>query len=134
MDAIKVLLIEDDPEDAEIVSDLLQSSQLNVNLEVANSSKLGIEKLENQDYHCVLVDHMIPGISGMNLIMKVKETGSSVPCILLTGFGDEEQKQEMLSLGAFDYLRKQDLNREALENKIHKALIWNYKKNDVAAS
>ena len=131
MNTIKILLIEDDKEDMEIVQDLLRSSSLQVELTVADSSKLGIEKLENGDFHCVLIDHMIPGMSGMNVIMEQQQSGYTRPFIVLTGYGDEDQKKEMIARGAFDYLCKRDLNLKTLEEKIHKALIWNYKKDSV---
>ena len=129
MKTIKVLLIEDDEEDAQIVREFLESSQIQFSLEVATSSGDGLEKLKNEDFGCVLVDYIIPGVSGINLIQEMQKSGYHLPCILLTGYGDDELKQELLQQGAFDYLSKRDLSLSSLETKIHEALLWNYKKD-----
>ena len=53
----------------------------------------------------------------------MQKTGNKTPLIILTAFGDDELKEELLKYGAFDYLSNDELTTESLEQKIIRAVI-----------
>ena len=122
MRSIKILLIEDDSEDRFFVRDLLEKSALQVELEEAASSSEGLDKIKSNSYDCVLVDYVIPGVTGLDVLKMAREAGVKTPFIFLTGYGDDDLASELISQGAFDYFCKRDLNGGNLPYKIIKAV------------
>ncbi|GJL79985.1 MAG: hypothetical protein NPINA01_29740 [Nitrospinaceae bacterium] len=122
MKSIKILLVEDDAEDRLIIKDLLEKSELQVEIEEADSASSGLDKLKSNAYDCVLIDYVIPGVTGLEVLKQSREAGVKVPFIVLTGYGDDELASELIKKGAFDYLDKGELNNANLPYKIIKAV------------
>ncbi len=122
MKALKILLIEDDLDDRFFLKELLEKSDFKVTVDEAECSSAGLEKLNANSYDCVLVDYIIPRMSGLEVIKTTRKTGVTTPFIILTGYGDEELGSELIRQGASDYLCKGDLNVETLQGKIKKAI------------
>jgi len=101
-----VLAIEDDPEIRELLSAAM--SRESWKLVQAASGEEGLEYLKNQKADCVLLDIMLPGIDGLRLIRKIRETEGcrSVPVIMTTARGEESDIVAGLELGADDYVVK----------------------------
>lgn len=73
----------------------------------ATSGEEAIEKLEGgNSYDLVISDVMMPGLSGMELLRKVKETQEKVKVLLLTGLKTEETVVDAFDLGADDFMTK----------------------------
>jgi CheY-like chemotaxis protein len=119
---LKVLLIEDDSEDRFLIKDLLENSELQIDLDEAVSSLEGLEKLKSNSYDCVLVDYVIPGVTGLDVLIMSREAGVKTPFIFLTGYGDDDLASELIGRGACDYLGKRELNGGNLAYKIIKAV------------
>jgi two-component system response regulator FixJ len=64
----------------------------------------GIEK--GQRFHCVVSDVRMPGISGLDLVQRLKTSGSAAPIILITGHGDVDMAVAAIKVGAFDFIEK----------------------------
>lgn len=122
MKTLKVLLIEDDSEDRLIIKDLLEKSNLQIDLDEAASSSEGLKKLKSDSYDCAIVDYVIPGVTGLDVFMLSREAGVNTPFIFLTGYGDNDLAAELIRRGAFDYLCKSELNDGNLPYKIIKAV------------
>ena len=101
MKTIKVLLIEDDYEDWTFVKDLLEKSELQVDLEEAATSSEGLKKLKSNSYDCVLIDYIIPGVSGLDVLIITREAGVKTQFIIMTGFGDDDLASELIRRGPF---------------------------------
>lgn len=100
---MKLLLVEDDPEICEMLKSYLSAE--NIEVDTADDGKRACEKFEKQKYDCVLLDLMIPKITGMDVLQYIRRI-SVVPVIILSAKDTETDKTLGLALGADDYITK----------------------------
>jgi len=100
---VSVLLIDDDAELSKLLEEYLQSEQLE--LDAAHDGPSGLEKALNNQYAVVILDVMLPGMSGLDVLKQLRQK-SSVPVLMLTARGSELDRILGLELGADDYLPK----------------------------
>ena len=102
---IKTLLIDDDLEMRECVGGYLKSRSFTVTCAKTGEEALKIIKENTPD--CVLLDiHLPEGMSGMELLKKIKEFNSNIKVLMITGFIDHEKESECMKLGADAYIMK----------------------------
>ncbi len=70
---------------------------------------------------CLVLDMMMPGMNGLELMKELNERGIELPVIVLTGYGDVPTAVKMLKLGAFEFLEK-PFNDDVLLEQIRRAL------------
>ena len=99
----QILMIEDDEELAEIISEILSSYQI----DITNfpTPKEGIESLKNTVYDLVILDLSLPQMDGLEVINKIREF-SDIPIIISSARGEIEDKNIAFENGADDYLPK----------------------------
>lgn len=119
---IRLLVVDDDKEDRQFIKDLLCDAQPGFDIDEANSSDSALSKLKENDYDCVLIDYIIPRQSGLEVLKEARALGKNAPFILVTGFGDMEFGEELVSRGATDYITKDSLTQQNLQNKISAVL------------
>ena len=100
----KILIVEDEP-------NLLRGLRDNLEFEgyetdSAEEGKTGLEKILGNPYDLVLLDVMLPHISGFDICKKARAANIDIPIILLTAKGEEIDKILGLELGADDYITK----------------------------
>jgi DNA-binding response OmpR family regulator len=100
---VSVLLIDDDSELSKLLEEYLQSEQLE--LDAAHDGPSGLEKALNNQYAVVILDVMLPGMSGLDVLKQLRQK-SGVPVLMLTARGSELDRILGLELGADDYLPK----------------------------
>jgi len=100
---VSVLLIDDDAELSKLLEEYLQSEQLE--LHAAHDGPSGLEKALNNQYAVVILDVMLPGMSGLDVLKQLRQK-SGVPVLMLTARGSELDRILGLELGADDYLPK----------------------------
>jgi two-component system response regulator CpxR len=98
-----VLLIDDDVELSKLLEEYLQSEQLS--LDAAHDGPRGLEKALSGRYAVIILDVMLPGMSGLDVLKQLRQK-SSVPVLMLTARGSELDRILGLELGADDYLPK----------------------------
>ncbi|PAV29828.1 DNA-binding response regulator [Virgibacillus profundi] len=98
-----ILIIEDDQEISKLLSVIL--TKLGMASVVAYSGTEGLLQLENNTYDLILLDLMLPGLSGEELIKQVREE-STIPIIVISAKVDIENKVQVLKMGADDYITK----------------------------
>ncbi len=106
-----VLLIDDDTELTKLLEEYLQSEQLK--LESAHDGPSGLEKALSGHFAVVILDVMLPGMSGLDVLKQLRQK-SSVPVLMLTARGSELDRILGLELGADDYLPKPFNPRELM--------------------
>jgi len=116
---LKVLIVDDSPEDAELVTDALAGSVLyDYQCQSIHDAQSALHELKYQQYDVVLLDYNMPGNDGLWVLSELQVECLSVPIIFMTGSGDERVAVKALKLGATDYVCKVDLDAINLEESI----------------
>lgn len=100
----KILVVDDDPEILEIISDVLQNAGYEI--ESALDGRVAIEELENSFYDLVITDLNMPEVDGMGVLKHIVTKFPDTLCIILTGYGTIKGSVEAIKMGAFDYVAK----------------------------
>lgn len=108
----KILIVEDEKHMLQGLKDNLEFEGYEVDL--AEEGKTGLEKILKNQYNLVLLDVMLPEISGFDICKTARKEGIQTPIILLTAKGEEIDKVLGLELGADDYITKPFSLRELL--------------------
>jgi len=108
----KILIVEDEINMLRGLQDNLEFEGYQV--EAASDGKLGLDKILNNTYDLILLDVMLPTISGFDICKKARGAHIETPIIMLTARGEEIDKVLGLELGADDYITKPFSLRELL--------------------
>jgi DNA-binding response OmpR family regulator len=100
----EVLIVDDDRELCELVAELLSEEGFGV--EVSNRSDEGLRRALDGSHSLVVLDVMMPGMNGFELLRRLRAEGSSAPVLMLTARGDDVDRIVGLEIGADDYLPK----------------------------
>ncbi|MCL2075306.1 MAG: diguanylate cyclase [Betaproteobacteria bacterium] len=114
-DVFKILLVDDDRSSLEVLSRVFQSdykdfgdAQLNCRIIAAKSGEAGLRRAMNDKPDLILLDIIMPGMSGFEVLTALKESEStrSIPVIIITGLGSIEDEEKGFHLGAVDFITK----------------------------
>ena len=108
----KVLIVEDEQNIVDILSYILTKEGYDT-LE-ALDGPTGLQLALEQNPDLVLLDLMLPGMSGFDVCRQIRQAGSTVPIVMLTAREEEDDKVLGLELGADDYITKPFKNRELM--------------------
>jgi two-component system response regulator CpxR len=109
----RVLIIDDDEELCELVTEYLRREGMNA--EVIHDGEGGTQRALSGEYSVVVLDVMLPGIGGFEVLRRIRAASgapSRLPVLMLTARGDEVDRVLGLELGADDYLAKPFSSRE----------------------
>lgn len=106
-----MLIIDDDPKLCRLVKDYLDP--MGYEVESAGTGPAGLEKALAGEYQAVILDVMLPGMDGFEVLRRIRQS-STVPVLMLTALGDESDRIVGLEIGADDYLPKTFSTRELL--------------------
>ncbi len=121
--AIRVLLVDDDPDDFLLTSDYLGEIQTwHFEIEWAKNFAEALEKIECRCHDIYFFDFLLGARTGLELLQEAILRRTEAPVVLLTGKGDQRIDQEAMRLGAADYLVKDEIDAEKLERCIRYAL------------
>lgn len=122
--ALRVLLVEDEPQDAEIFRRYAADSTLYRNeVDHVTTGEEAMRRLSESDYDLVFLDHRLGGAeTGLGVLKRIMPERPDTPVIILTGAGDEELAVQTMKAGAADYLLKDTFNGEMLERSMRHAL------------
>lgn len=100
----KILLVEDEPDLADVVKDWLEEDLHLV--EVSKDGSSALEALEKNEFDLVILDLMIPNVDGIAVCQRYRRSGGASPILMLTAKKSLESKETGLDAGADDYLTK----------------------------
>ncbi|HTJ83249.1 MAG TPA: hybrid sensor histidine kinase/response regulator [Polyangiaceae bacterium] len=117
--ARKVLLVEDNPGDAELIMDLIESPNGEPD-EVTHAVTLAeaLRRLSEAAADVVLLDLRLPDASGVECVNAIIAHAGDAPIVVLTGVDDDALARTCLEAGAQDYLSKQEVRRQTLRRAI----------------
>lgn len=101
---MKILIIEDEPELSKSIATYLSSE--NYLCEIAADYTRALQKIEDFDYDCILLDLTLPGGSGLDLLRELKANNKSDGVIIISARNAIDDRISGLNLGADDYLPK----------------------------
>jgi two-component system, OmpR family, response regulator CpxR len=100
----KLLLVDDERQFAQTLSDRLHLREIGSVIAYDGESALDIIREDEPDV--MILDLKMPGIDGIEVLKRVKQTNPKIEVIILTGQGSEADKEQCMNLGAFAYLEK----------------------------
>ena len=109
---MKVLLIEDEPKMVRTLKLGLEEQKIEVDF--ALDGERGRQLAQANDYAVIISDVVLPGLSGLELLRRLREEGIHTPVLLLTALGQTDDKVTGFEAGADDYLTKPFEFRELL--------------------
>ncbi len=107
---VKVLLVDDEEEFCSLLAERLTSRGFDVN--TAGSGEETLEEMEGDGFDVVILDVVMPGLSGTDTLREIKRRAPLTEVIMLTGHATVEAAIEGMKLGAFDYLKKPTATEE----------------------
>lgn len=99
-----ILIIDDEAAIRDSMSQVLRKEGYRVREAV--DGKEGLKIFNQESFHVVFLDLKLPGIKGMEVLTKIKETSPETPVIIVTGYASIESAVEAMKRGAFDYMAK----------------------------
>jgi two-component system copper resistance phosphate regulon response regulator CusR len=101
---MKILVVEDEPKLAKFIEKGLKEQ--NYQVDVAHDGESGKKIALQRNYDCIVLDLILPNMSGLDVCKQIRETDTSTPILILTALGSTEDKVIGLDAGADDYLTK----------------------------
>ena len=117
--AKRITVVDDDASVRKALTRLLKTVGYRVDGFV--SAEEYLESVTNEEVDCLILDVHLPGMSGLELMAKLRQDGATLPIVFISAFANEIARQEALSCGAISFLPK-PLNGEELLNVIHEAM------------
>jgi DNA-binding NtrC family response regulator len=113
-----ILVVDDDDVIRDTLCELLAS---NYHCQQASTAEEALRTLQAQSFDVVLTDVSMPGLSGRELLQRVRNLYPGTPVIVVSGLSDQDQAQSLISGGAFDYLLK-PFRLEVVEESVRRAV------------
>jgi PAS domain S-box-containing protein len=108
---LRILSLEDEPRDAELVQETLELNGINSDLKRVETEAEFLAALEQASFDLILADYTLPSFDGLSALKIVRERWPLIPFIFVSGTLDEEVAIEALKVGATDYVFKTRLSR-----------------------
>lgn len=119
MNTLKVLLVDDEEEFVGALAERLELRGIEAS--IATSGKEALERIDADKPNLVVLDVLMPGLGGLDVLNQIRKTDPQIRVILLTGRGSAQGDDLGVPLGAFDYLIK-PVNIDDLIMKMKDAL------------
>lgn len=108
---IKLLIVEDSVEDAELLIHFLKKNDFTIDYKVVDTAEEMDYELEEEEYNLVISDFSMPQFSGLEALKIAKASDPLLPFILISGYINQQQESEILMNGANEVIMKNNLNR-----------------------
>ncbi|MBO9592611.1 MAG: response regulator transcription factor [Niabella sp.] len=100
----KVLILEDDPELVELLE--IHLKDLGCDITSVSNGQEGLQTAKDRRFDLIILDVMLPGLNGMEVCRRLRQTDRHTPILMLTALSEEIDKVMGLETGADDYLTK----------------------------
>ena len=103
--AQRVLVVDDDPDLRDMITDILTSFSRSLEISVAADGQSALDAIKREDFDLVLLDVRMPVMDGLEALKQIKAIAPRLPVLMVTG-GDSASASQALQMGAFGYLPK----------------------------
>jgi len=124
----KILIVDDEKDTREIFKRHLENEYT---IDTANSALAAIEKLEQNSYHIILSDLVMPGEDGLSLLKKIKKNWPEIAVMVISGKASIEMAVEAMKLGADEFIEKPVEDLELLKVMIKKLLKARWQTDEI---
>ncbi len=111
---LNILVVDDDEVDRLLFQRVLRASGIQASITEVEDCAGAIAHLEASSFDCIFLDYRLPDGDGLELILQIRQLGTTLPIVVLTGQGDERIAVELMKSGASDYLVKSSLTPDNL--------------------
>ena len=125
----KILIVDDNEVLRFTLTELLEESGFES--KAVEDGYLALDEIKNNSYGLVILDMRLPGMSGFEILKKIKEINKSIPVIMLTAFGEIKTAVEAMKQGAHDFITK-PFDNDAMIMAIRKTLELKYLNEEVS--
>jgi PAS domain S-box-containing protein len=119
---IKVLIVDDNPDHAELAALSIKKVLKDHDLHVARTSDECMASLSSNEYNAIILDYSLDGFNGLTILKYIKDKSKELPVIIVTGMGNERVAVDAMKNGAYDYIIKSPGYLEMLPVVIGKAV------------
>jgi len=119
---IAVLLVEDDADQAELVTRTLRRQDSPFIVTTVRDGPACLDAMTLGSYSIILLDYSLPRMSGLEVLEEIRKRGAAIPVVMVTGQGDERVAVEAMRAGAADYIIKSGGYLTTLATVIRKVL------------
>ena len=116
----RILVVDDEIEACNVLNEFLSSKGHEVF--TALDGPTALKEVHKVKPHMVLLDMIMPGMGGVDVLKKIKELDPHISVVMVTVVADQEQAKKTLELGAFDYITK-PVDLKYLENVVMVKLL-----------
>ncbi len=100
----KILIVEDNPSIMKAAVFALKEAGFEIDF--AENGKDGLQKIREDNYDLVVLDLVMPGITGFEVMQQLKTLGNKMPIIVYSNMPEEDTQAEAMKMGAKDYFTK----------------------------
>lgn len=119
-----ILLVDDEPEVLEVLKTVLESTdKFDCDITAVENGEDALDVLEEEKYNLVLADHKMPGITGVELLTKVKEKYPNTVRILITGYSDLQIARDAINKAEVHHYLEKPWDNEMVVNTVHRELV-----------
>ncbi len=119
---LRILMIDDDLVDRLAIRRAIEQSGLHADIVEATSGSEALTIVAAHQFDCLLLEHDLPGINGVDIARQLRSTGNLTPIVLVTGQQNEELMQAAVDAGVTDFFPKGDLSPRRLALRIRFAV------------
>lgn len=119
----KILIVDDEKEVSNALAMTLQfAKQFKSDIELANDVNTALGKLNKQEFDLVLVDYMMPGMNGVELLNKVKDINPNIIRVLITGYSDGNIAKDAINNAEIHHFIEKPWENKNLRATVYEAL------------
>lgn len=116
---MKILLVEDSPEQAIVVQSFIGLTHPDAALSQAGNLKDALGELDGTEFDAILLDLGLPDASGIDVVDQIHKAAPGTPILVLTAAGDEGLGSLCIQAGAHDYIQKSGITPEILARAVN---------------
>lgn len=127
-----VLIVDDDQALLQALPQMLSLRMKEVQVDTVDSATPALDHIQEHDYDAIVSDIKMPGMDGLELLMRIRELRPDAPVLLITGHGEHDLAIRALRGGAYDYILK-PIDRDAFVAALQRAIQTHQLRRQVLA-